>query len=140
MRRRDELAVVATLLKERLRMGLLKITTADLRRGDVRCDPEHGDARAVTIKQTVDEVQIARSTAACADGKLAGQMSLGPGGKRGNLLVPDMKPLDFAVPADCVRQTVQAVADDAVDAFHSCGGECLDELVSYKPCHRYSPA
>jgi hypothetical protein len=51
-----------------------------------------------------------------------------------------MEPIDFAVPTDGIRQTVQAVADDAVDAFHARDGEGFDELVSYGPCHDHSPA
>jgi hypothetical protein len=54
----------------------------------------------VTIKQTIDEVQIARSTAPCADGELTRQMRLGANGKGGNLFMPDMEPLDLSVAAD----------------------------------------
>jgi hypothetical protein len=84
-------------------------------------------------------VQIARPAASGADGEFSRQMRLSAGGKCGNLLVPDMKPLDFAVPADSICQTVQAVADNAVDAFHACGGECFNKLVSHCLCHGYSP-
>jgi hypothetical protein len=89
----------------------------------------------VAIEQTVDEVQIARSAAACADGQLAGQMRLGTGGECGDLLVPDMEPFDLALTADGIRQPVEAVADDAVDALDAYGGEGFDELVSYSLCH-----
>jgi hypothetical protein len=106
----------------------------------VRCNPEHGDTGTVTIKQTVDEVQIARSAAPRAYGDFSRQMRLGAGGECGDLLVSHMEPIDFAVPTDGIRQTVQAVADDAVDAFHARDGEGFDELVSYGPCHDHSPA
>jgi hypothetical protein len=66
-------------------------------------------------------------------------MRLSTRGKCGNLLVPDMKPLDFAVPADSIRQTIQAIADNAVDAFHARGGECFDKLVSHCLCHNRPP-
>jgi hypothetical protein len=67
-------------------------------------------------------------------------MCLRAGRERGDLLVPDMDPLDLAVTADSIGQTVEAVADDAVDAFHARGDECFDELVSHNPGHGYSPA
>jgi hypothetical protein len=60
----------------------------------------------VTIKQTVDQVQIARPAASGADGEFSREMRLSARSKCGNLLVPDVKPLDFAVSADGIRQTV----------------------------------
>ena len=138
--RRDELAIVAALLEKRLRVRLLKIAAADLGRGDVRGDGEHGDARTVTIEQAVDEVQIAWSAAPRADGEFARQMRLGAGRERGDLLVPDMNPLDLALPTNGIGQTVEAVADDAVDAFDARSGEGLDELIGHNICHGYSPS
>jgi hypothetical protein len=52
----------------------------------------------VTIKQAIDEVQIAWSAAACAYRELSRQMRFGAGGEGGYLLVPDVKPLDLASP------------------------------------------
>ena len=129
MGRRDELAIMAALLKQRLRVGLLKIAAADLWRRDVRGNGEHGHARTVTIKQAVDEMQIAWAAASCADGELSGQMRLGAGGKGGDLLVPHMQPLDLSLTADSIREPVEAVANDAVDALDAGGGESFDELV-----------
>ena len=56
-------------------------------------------------------------------------MRLGSGGEGGNLLVPDMQPLDFALPADRIGQAVQAVANDAVDALDACERKGLSGLV-----------
>ena len=67
-------------------------------------------------------------------------MRLGAGGECGNLLVSDMQPLHLSLPADGVRQAVQAVTDDSVDALDASGGECLSELISDTSCHGYSPA
>jgi hypothetical protein len=89
----------------------------------------------MTVKQTVDEVQIAGTAASRAYREFAGQMRLSSRRKRCNLLVPDMEPLDLAMPADGVRQTVEAVANNPVDALNPCGGKCLDELVRYGLCH-----
>ena len=47
---RDELAVVATLLEQRLRVRLLEIAAANLGRRDLRGNAEHRNARAVTIE------------------------------------------------------------------------------------------
>jgi hypothetical protein len=44
----------------------------------------------MTIEQAVDEVKIARATAACTDGDLSGKMGLRTGGKCSDLFVPHM--------------------------------------------------
>jgi hypothetical protein len=103
-------------------------------------DGKHGNVRTLTIEQTIDEMQIARSAAPCAHGEFARQMRLGAGSERSDLLMPDMNPLDFAVPTNSIRQTVEAIADDAVDAFHARGDEGLDELIGHNICHGYSPS
>jgi hypothetical protein len=51
-----------------------------------------------------------------------------------------MNPLDFAVPTNSIRQTVEAVAHDAVDAFYARSDEGLDELIGHNICHGYSPS
>ena len=83
----------------------------------------------MAVEQAVDEVQVARPAAAGADGELAGQVRLGAGREGGDLLVPDMDPLDLAVAADGIGQAVQAVADDAVDPLDASGGEDVSELI-----------
>jgi hypothetical protein len=71
----------------------------------------------VTIKQTVDEVEIARSAAACADSELSGQMRLGARSERGDFLVPDVDPLDLSLAPYGVSQPIEAITDYAVDAL-----------------------
>ena len=63
-----------------------------------------------------------------ANRELAGQMRLGAGREGRDLLVPDMDPLDLALAAERVGQTVQAVADDAVDALDAGRSQRLGEL------------
>ena len=122
-------------------MRFLKVARADLRRRDLRRDGEHRHARTVAVEQTIDEVQIARSAAAGAHREIAGQMRLGAGRKRGDLLVPDMDPLDLALAAHRVGQSIQAVADDAVDSLDASGGERLREsgLLQFLPCRASRP-
>jgi hypothetical protein len=40
-----------------------------------------------------------------------------------------MDPLDITATADDVRQPIQAIADDAINAFHSGFYQCFDELI-----------
>ena len=93
----------------------------------------------MAVEQAVDEVQIARSAAAGADRELAGQMRLGAGREGRNLLVPDMDPLDLALPAERVGQAVQAVADNAINPLDARCGEGFRELVGNSLCHVLLP-
>jgi len=48
---RDQFAIMAALLEQRLRMRFLEIPGADLGRGDLRGDGEHRHPRSVTIEE-----------------------------------------------------------------------------------------
>src|SRR6202140_4177714 len=111
-------------------MGFLEISGAEFGRGDRRRNGKHGYARALTIEQPVDEVQIAGSTASGADRKLSCQVRLGTGRKGRDLLVPHMNPFDLALAADRIGQPVQAVADDAVYPLHAGCSEGFCKLIS----------
>ena len=56
-------------------------------------------------------------------------MGVGAGREGGDLLMANMQPFDAAMPAKRVGESVQAVADDAIDALDACCGEDLDHLV-----------
>ena len=109
-------------------MRLLEIAAADFGRRDMCCDGENRHARAVTIEQPVDEVQITRSAASCADRERPGQVCFGARCECRDFLVADMQPLDLALPAKGVGQSIQAVPDDAIDAFDAGNGEDFGEL------------
>src|SRR5699024_11484951 len=58
VRMRNEFAIMTTFFKELIGMCFLKITTANLGRWDMGCDRQHRSTAAMSIKQTIDEVQI----------------------------------------------------------------------------------
>src|SRR5262249_60661867 len=111
---RDQLAKMAALLEQLLRVRLLEIAGGDFRRRDPGGDGEHRQARAVAVEQAVDEMQVARSAAAGADRELTREMGLATGGKRRDLLVPDVNPFDLALAAQPGGQPVQPCAGEAV--------------------------
>jgi hypothetical protein len=49
-------------------------------------------------------------------------MRVGPGGKRRHLFMPDVQPADSAVSTQRVSKSVQAIANDPVNALYACGG------------------
>ena len=130
---RDQLAVVRAFHEEAIRVGLLEVAHADLDAGDVGGDGQNRDLGTVCVEQTIDEVQVARTTGTCADSQLAGQSCLGSSGEGRSLLMTNVDPVDTALdrtagPANCINDGVQGVTDDAVDPSHPRIEELLDEL------------
>jgi hypothetical protein len=99
----DELAIMAALFEQCLGVRFLEIARADLGRGDVGRDGQNRHARAMAVEQTVDEVQIARPAAPGTNGEGARQMRVRAGGESGDLLVPEVYPLDLALASDRIR-------------------------------------
>ena len=63
-------------------------------------------------------------------------MGVGARGEACDLFVADVHPLDSAAPANGVGKAVEAVAHDAVDAFHTRRGENFNHLVGDGLGHR----
>jgi hypothetical protein len=95
----------------------------------MRGNGKNGDARALAIEQSVDEMQIAGSAASRTNGKVAGKMSLGAGRESGNLFVTHVEPLDFALASNRIGEAVQAIADDSVYPFNSGDREGFGKLI-----------
>jgi hypothetical protein len=64
-------------------------------------------------------MQVAGSAASGANGKVAREVRFGASGESGNFLMPHVNPFDFALMADGIGQTVQAIAHDAVNPLHA---------------------
>ena len=94
LRLRDQLAVMAALREELLRMGLLKISTPDFSTGNLRGDGQDGDAAALTIVEAVDQMQVSRTAASGADGQFAGEMGFGASRECRRLFMAHMNPLE----------------------------------------------
>jgi hypothetical protein len=75
-------------------MRFLEVPGADLGRGNLRGNGEHGHTRSVAVKEAIDKMQIARSAAA-ADREITRKMRLRTRSKGRDLLVPDMNPFDL---------------------------------------------
>jgi hypothetical protein len=89
----------------------------------------------VAVEQTIDEVQVARTTTSGADRETARDMRVPAGGERGDFLVPDMQPLHAAMAAQCIGEAIEAVAYDSIDSLDTGGGEGFDHLVCNSSCH-----
>ena len=115
----DQLAVVAAFAEQLLGMGLLEIAAANLAGWNVGGNRQHRDMVAVTVKQTVDQMQVTRSAGTSADRQFAGQLRLRAGGESGNLFVPGGHPVDGAHAVQAIAQSIEGIAGDAPDTFHA---------------------
>jgi hypothetical protein len=104
---RHQLAVVAALPKEVLRVGLLKVSAADLTGGDLRGNGENRYAVTVAVVEPVDQVEVARAAAAGADGETPGEVRLGSRGEGRSLFVPRVDPSELVLSPDGVGDPVE---------------------------------
>jgi hypothetical protein len=93
----------------------------------------------MTIEEAVDQVQMARSAAPRADRELIRQVRLGACRESRDLLVPDMHPLDLALAAQRVGQSIQAVADNTVDPPDAGCSEGSSKLIRDNFCQLLFP-
>ncbi len=82
-------------------------------------DGQHRDMVAMTVKQTVNQVQVARSAGAGADRQLAGQLRFRASGESGDLFVPGGHPVDGAHAVKAIAQSIEGISGDAPDTFHA---------------------
>ena len=85
----------------------------------------------MAVEESVDQVQVTWPATAGANREFARQMRLGARGESGDLLVSDVHPFDLALAADRIGQTIQAIADNAVDPLDAGRREDLRELIGY---------
>src|SRR5712671_896749 len=71
----------------------------------------------MTVEQTIDQVQVARTATSGANRETTCDMRIRAGRERGDLLVPDMQPLNAAMAAQRIGEAIEAVAHDSVDAL-----------------------
>jgi len=84
-------------------------------------------------------VQVAGPATTGADRQFARQVRFRTRGESGNLLMPNMNPLDLTLAAQRVGQTVKTVPDDAVYPPDTRSSEDFHELISNGFCHAPLP-
>jgi hypothetical protein len=84
----------------------------------------------MAIKEPVDQMKIAWPAASCTDCDRPREMSFCSRGESRHFFVADMNPLDLTLFANGVRETVEAIANDSIDAFDPGGGEDRRKLFS----------
>ena len=139
LRLRDQLTVMAAILEEMVGTRLLKVAASDLVAWNLRCDRKDRHTIAVAIEQAIDEMKVAGTATARTDGKFSGKVGFSAGSERRYFFMSCVQPFDLALAANHIGETVQAVADDAVNSFYACIHQSLDEDVGYSFCHVSPP-
>jgi hypothetical protein len=119
---------MAAFLEQLLRVRFLKVAQTDFGRRNVRGDGKHRLMIAMTIEEAVDQVQVARTATAGADGETSGRGRVRTGGKGCRFLVAGVHPADRAELIKAVGQSIQTIARHAPDPFNARGGECGGEI------------
>jgi hypothetical protein len=73
----------------------------------------------MAVKKTIDEMQVAGTTAARTHGKLPRKVRFGAGCKRCALFVANMDPLDLLEPPQRIGEGVQRVSHHSIDTLHA---------------------
>jgi secreted protein with Ig-like and vWFA domain len=95
------------------------------------CNGHNGDAVAMAIKKSIDQVQIAGTTTSRAHRELACQLAFSAGRKRCDLLVTDGNPLDLFASAQRLCDAVERIAHQSVNALNVGSLERLNYSVGY---------
>jgi hypothetical protein len=80
--------------------------------------------------ESINEMEIARSTASCADRKFACNLRFASGREGGDLFVPDHHPVDAIVSADGVCKSIERVTGYAVDTLDARIHKRLNDNIS----------
>ena len=77
----------------------------------------------MAIVQSIDEMKVAGTATPGADGKLAGDVSVGARGEGGDFFVADVDPFEGFLPAHRVGDPIERIADYSVDSLNPSRGE-----------------
>jgi hypothetical protein len=80
--------------------------------------------------ESINEMEIARPTASCADRKFACNLRFASGREGGDLFVADHHPVDAIVSADGIGKSVERVTGDSVDTLDARFQEGLNDNIS----------
>src|SRR5258708_38588653 len=103
----NHFTVRAALREEMFWVGLLKIAAADFIAGNLGCNGQDSHTPAVTVVESIDQMQIAGPATSGADRQSSGEMGFCASGKRRRLFMPHVNPLQSRVPPNGVGDPVE---------------------------------
>ena len=102
------------------RVGLLEVSAANFIAWDLCRDGEDRNPAAVTIVESVDQVQISGTAAPGADRQSAGEMGIRARGKGCRFFMPQMNPIELFGCSNRVGNAIERIAGDTVNPPDSC--------------------
>lgn len=101
----------------------------------MRSDRQNGSHTPVGIKESIDEMQIARATTPRTDRQLPGKLSFGSGRKSCGLFVSGVDPINLAAAMQSVGHRVGAVTDKSANSLDAGLGKSLDQFFRHGSRH-----
>ncbi len=144
--RRDLLHVLARdVLEQHGQVDLLLVARAERDQLLLADDRDHGLVVELGVVETVEQVDRARAGGRHADADLAGELGVGAGHERRQLLVARLHELELvAVLVERAQQPVDPVTGIAVDALHAEAAKALQDegadVLGHAHCLPASPA
>jgi hypothetical protein len=89
-----------------------------LRARNVGCDGYNGDAIAMAMKESINQVQIAGATTTGPHREFTCQLSLRAGGKSRDFFMSDGNPLDLVADAQRLGDAIERIAHQSVNALN----------------------
>ena len=96
----NQFTVITALGEEMFRLGFLKISAADFMAWNLRRDGEDGDTAAMTVVESVDQMQVTGAATSGADSQSPCEMRFRASGKRCRLFMSHVNPSNLVLPAD----------------------------------------
>jgi hypothetical protein len=90
-----------------------------------------GNPVAVTVVQSVDQMQISRTAASGTNRQRSGEVGFCSSGEGRRFLMAQMDPIQFSGRADRVGNAVERVAGNSIDSLDSCFRENIHQQVRY---------
>src|ERR1700758_1125649 len=88
------------------------------------------------VEQAAGDVGVARTA---TDREFSRKVRFGASGEGGPFFVMNVNPLDRFQPSERIREPVQRIFDDAIDALHTGLGERLGQILCCSPAHPRTP-
>jgi hypothetical protein len=112
---RHQFAIVAALREEMFRVGLLEVSAANFIARDLRRDGEDRNPAAVTVVESVNQVQISGTAAPGANRQPSGEMRIRARGEGRRFFMPQMNPIQLFGCSNRVGNAIERVAGDTVN-------------------------
>jgi hypothetical protein len=120
---------MAALRKEVVWVRFLEIAASDFTARYLRGNRQDRNAAAVTVIQTVDQMQVTWAATPRAHREFSREVCFRAGSKGGRLFMSYVNPLNLLLPANCIGYSVERIAWNAINSRYSGLSEDINHQV-----------